>query len=169
MPSHCYAPPIWRCTTPSRSGAIARMCGHRRMAAVQAGGIIVWRDRLVLRRTLRGEWVFPKGWIESGETPEQAALREVREETGVRAEIVRTAGIAPYEAAGEVREVAYFLMRVTDAPDWADHAGIDAATFPIHEVEGVLSFENNRELWLRSLNDVQQVIRARRGWSWSGK
>jgi 8-oxo-dGTP pyrophosphatase MutT (NUDIX family) len=135
------------------------------MGVVQAGGIIVWRDRIVLRRTLQGEWVFPKGWIDPGETPEQTAIREVREETGVRAEIVRQCGTAIYESEGEVREVAYYLMRVTDSPQWPDHAGIDAAVFPVADVAGVLSFENNLELWSRVVTDVQQLIRNRRGWT----
>jgi diadenosine hexaphosphate hydrolase (ATP-forming) len=135
------------------------------MGAVQAGGIIVWRDRIVLRRTLRGEWVFPKGWIDPGETLEQTALREVREETGVRAEIVSGAGTVPYEADGETREVAYFVMRVTDSPEWAEHAGIDAAAYPVGEVEQVLTFDNNRELWTQVSGQVRQLIRNRRGWS----
>jgi 8-oxo-dGTP pyrophosphatase MutT (NUDIX family) len=135
------------------------------MAPVQAGGIIVWRDRVVLRRTLQGEWVFPKGWIDPGETPEEAALREVREETGIRAQIVNVAGNASYEADGEVREVAYYLMRVTDSPEWADHAGIDAASFPAKEVERVLAFDNIRDLWARVSGDVQRLIRNRRGWT----
>jgi diadenosine hexaphosphate hydrolase (ATP-forming) len=135
------------------------------MEAVQAGGIIVWRDRIVLRRTLRGEWVFPKGWIDPGETLEQTAVREVREETGVQAEIVSNAGNATYEAEGETRNVAYFLMRVTDSPEWADHAGVDAAAFPVGEVEGVLTFDNNRRLWSEVSGQARQLIRNRRGWS----
>src|SRR5581483_7148831 len=113
------------------------------MGPVQAGGIIVWRDRVVLRRTLLGEWVFPKGWVDPGENLRQTAVREVREETGVQAEIVGDAGVAAYEADGETRAVAYFLMRVTDSPEWAEHAGVDAAAYPVGEVENVLTFENN--------------------------
>lgn len=135
------------------------------METVQAGGIIVWRDRVVLRRTLRGEWVFPKGWIDPGETVQETAIREVREETGVKAEIVSDIGTACYEAEGETRNVAYFLMRVTDSPEWADHAGIDAAVFPVGEVEDVLTFDNNRELWSKVSGQVRQLIRNRRGWS----
>jgi len=133
--------------------------------AVQAGGIIVWRDRVVLRRTARGEWVFPKGWIDPGETAEQAAVREVREETGVRAEIVRLAGTAAYEADGEAREVVYYLMRVTDSPEWADHAGIDAASVPHDEVTNMLTFDNNRQLWSQVDKEVHRLIRTRRGWA----
>ena len=135
------------------------------MEAVQAGGIIVWRDRVVLRRTLPGEWVFPKGWIDPGESAQQAARREVREETGVQADIVSSLGIASYEADGEIRAVDYFLMRVTDSPEWADHAGVDAAAFPIDEVAEKLTFLNNRELWGRAVQEVRQLIRNRRGWA----
>jgi diadenosine hexaphosphate hydrolase (ATP-forming) len=135
------------------------------MAPPQAGGIIVWRDRIVLRRTARSEWVFPKGWIDPGETPEQAALREVREETGVQAQIVGTAGVAPYEVDGTNREVVYYLMRVTDSPEWADHAGVDAAVFPVDEVERILTFDNNLHLWRRVAGEVEKIIRSRKGWS----
>jgi 8-oxo-dGTP pyrophosphatase MutT (NUDIX family) len=135
------------------------------MEAVQAGGIIVWRDRIILRRTLSGEWVFPKGWVDPGETLEQTAVREVLEETGVKAEIVSSAGTAVYEAEGETRNVAYFVMRVTDSPEWAEHAGIDAAAYPVGEVENVLTFDNNRELWAKVSGQVRQIIRNRRGWS----
>jgi diadenosine hexaphosphate hydrolase (ATP-forming) len=135
------------------------------MAPVQSGGIIVWRDRVVLRRTILGEWVFPKGWIDPGETPEQAAIREAREETGVQAQIVRIAGNAAYEADGEVRDVVYYVMRVTNSPEWVEHAGIDAASFPVDEVASVLSFDNIRDLWEHALPEVRHVIRARRGWS----
>jgi diadenosine hexaphosphate hydrolase (ATP-forming) len=135
------------------------------MAPVQAGGIIVWRDRVVLRRTILGEWVFPKGWIDPGETAEQAAVREVREEAGVQAQIVRVAGAAPYEADGELREVVYYLMRVVDSPEWVEHAGIDAASFPVDDVAKALSFDNIRDLWADTLPEVRNLIRARRGWS----
>jgi diadenosine hexaphosphate hydrolase (ATP-forming) len=135
------------------------------MAPVQAGGIIVWRDRVVLRRTILGEWVFPKGWIDPGEAPEQAAIREAREETGVQTQIIRPVGNAAYEADGEIRDVIYYLMRVVDSPEWVEHAGIDAASFPVNEVASVLSFDNIRDLWARALPEVRQVIRTRRGWA----
>ena len=135
------------------------------MGVVQSGGIIVWRDRVVLRRTLLGEWVFPKGWIDPGETPEQAAIREAREETGIQVQIVKPIGNAAYEAEGELRDVAYYLMRVVDSPEWVEHAGIDAASFPVDEVESVLSFDNIRQLWDHALPDVRHLIRNRRGWT----
>src|SRR5947208_9488730 len=138
MPPTCSRLRIAPSTRQKRWAETEPTLGTSVSGAVQAGGIIVWRDRVVLRRTALGEWVFPKGWIDPGETAEQAAVREVREETGVRAEIVQFAGNASYQDEGETRDVAYYLMRVTDSPEWADHAGADAASFPVDEIERVL-------------------------------
>ncbi len=130
--------------------------------AVQAGGIIVWRERVVLRRTIKGEWVFPKGWIEPRETPQQTAVREVREETGLLTEVTRFLGIVPYEAEGVTRPVAYYLMRVIDSPDWVNHAGVDAGAFPLDQVESFLTFQNNLSLWNDALPEVGRLTRRER-------
>lgn len=54
-----------------------------------AGAVVIVEDRcLALRRSDRDEWVFPKGHLEAGERPEDAAIREVLEETGLPIEIV---------------------------------------------------------------------------------
>ncbi|MSQ23462.1 MAG: NUDIX domain-containing protein [Chloroflexi bacterium] len=130
------------------------------MAAVQAGGIIVWRERVVLRRTANGEWVFPKGWIDPGETPEQAALREVREETGIQAEAIRYIGESSYEMDGEERPVAYYLMQAVGTPEWPEHGGLDAGAFLVSEVDRRLTFENNRRLWAEVAGEVARLARA---------
>lgn len=58
-----------------------------------------------------GEWVLPKGHIESKETPEAAAVREVEEEAGVRAAVVARAGETEYAVGGRPVRVVFFLMR----------------------------------------------------------
>ena len=56
-----------------------------------------------------GEWVFPKGHIEAGETPEQAAVREVAEEAGVEGEIESALGAIDLPRGRS----QMFLMRYT--------------------------------------------------------
>lgn len=58
-------------------------CGHYRIIEA-AGGIVYNSDKALLLIHRLGFWDMPKGKIDSGETPEEAALREVREETGLK-------------------------------------------------------------------------------------
>jgi ADP-ribose pyrophosphatase YjhB (NUDIX family) len=58
----------------------------------------------------RGRWVFPKGRIEDGESGAIAALREVGEEAGVRARLIRRLGPVEQKKEGEWIRIAYFLM-----------------------------------------------------------
>jgi 8-oxo-dGTP pyrophosphatase MutT (NUDIX family) len=63
-----------------------------------AGAVVMIIGRcLALRRADRDEWVFPKGHLEEGERPEDAAIREVREETGLEIEITGSLGTTRYE------------------------------------------------------------------------
>ena len=62
-------------------------------------------------REARGDWTFPKGKIDEGETFEQGALREVVEETGMLCEVIRFAGTTNYtHRKGKPKIVAYYLM-----------------------------------------------------------
>ncbi|WP_433290928.1 NUDIX hydrolase [Actinoplanes sp. CA-030573] len=53
---------------------------------------------LLLRRGDNGKWSIPAGMIEPGEQPADAIVREIREETGVDAEVQRVAGIATHQS-----------------------------------------------------------------------
>lgn len=117
----------------------------------QAGGIILLGDQVVLRRTPKSEYLFPKGHIDPGETPEQTAVREVAEETGLDARIIAPVGQASFSYQGDNYVVDFYLMTATaQLPDWQQHLATDVVTVPVEEVAGLLSFESYRRLWARA-------------------
>jgi ADP-ribose pyrophosphatase YjhB (NUDIX family) len=64
---------------------------------------------------IKGAWTFPSGFIEIGETPEEACLRELKEETGASGEIVKLIGVVRVEDKeiyGDMLIIRY-LVRVT--------------------------------------------------------
>ena len=82
-----------------------------------AGGI-VFNEKgqvLVTQHSQNKNWSFPKGWIDEGESSEQAALREVKEEGGVVAEIVAKLGYNKYVYTFDnekiFKVVTYFLIK----------------------------------------------------------
>jgi 8-oxo-dGTP pyrophosphatase MutT (NUDIX family) len=95
-----------------------------------AGGVVVRGDEVIVivptRRAADGSRVLalPKGHVDPGETPVQAAEREVREETGVAAKPVRELGETRYwyRRGGRTigKSVAFFLFEYVEG-DIADH------------------------------------------------
>ena len=71
---------------------------------VSAGGVVLFGNAILLLRKFNGDWVLPKGKVEEGENRQEAALREVLEETGVKADIV--VDLARYDDEKEIIKVA---------------------------------------------------------------
>lgn len=97
------------------------------------------RRFLLIKRGLpprKGAWGFPSGFIETGETPEEACLRELREETGVSGEVVRLVGVIRLEDKelyGDMLVVMY-LVRVGDGEPTPGEEAEDAKFFDIDEL-----------------------------------
>lgn len=121
-------------TPPSRTNTITH-----------AGGIVVRRSSqeveylLVTAKQDQHMWIFPKGHVESGETPEQAALREVREEAGVVATIEELVDVLDFASQ---QRFALFLMRYVSEVDRHEERAIRWRTFEQARVE--LTFEESR-------------------------
>lgn len=82
-----------------------------------AGGVVTNLSGELLMIQLRGRWDLPKGHVESGESSRAAALREVEEETGIRAEVVGDEPLAytyhTYNTYGEweLKQTTWWAMR----------------------------------------------------------
>jgi 8-oxo-dGTP diphosphatase len=96
---------------------------------------------LLLRRAVQpglGAWDLPAGYLDPGESFEQAARREAREESGIEVELVELAGVYHSPAANAV--TAVFLARPADtsAEVSLDFESSDHAWVPLAEVDGWL-------------------------------
>jgi len=111
-----------------------------------AGGVVV-RDGLVLlvHRARYDDWSLPKGKLEAGETWEEAALREVWEETGVRCTLGSFLGSSHYEVSGAQKEVRWWAMSTGD--DAGPSNEVDAVRWAtLEEARDLLSYEHELQL-----------------------
>jgi 8-oxo-dGTP pyrophosphatase MutT (NUDIX family) len=133
----------------------------RTARAVSAGGVVLAELRpdapvaLVAHRSVRGtlQWTLPKGAQEQGETIEQTALREVREETGLEPELLGPLDTIDYwfvwapERTRYHKFVHYFLMRAVGGDfSFRDQEMEDAAWFEPAQARRQMSFGNERRL-----------------------
>ena len=126
---------------------------------VSAGGVVYRREPdgvevvLAARRTRRGDlaWGLAKGGIEVDESPQEAAVREVREETGIEAEIEASLGETRYFYVWEdvrIRKtVHFFLMRATGGdPGDRDDEMEDVQWFPLERALKRAAYRGEREV-----------------------
>ena len=119
------------------------------MAEVRAAGGVVVRDGRValVHRPRYDDWTLPKGKLDPGESFEDAALREVDEETGLRARLLRELPSVSYEVKGRPKVVRYWLMEVeSDAGFVADDEVDELRWLDPAEAMALLSYDRDREV-----------------------
>src|SRR5580692_3755893 len=133
------------------------------MSTEFSGGGVVVRDGEVavivpVKRGAGGIRVLglPKGHPDDGETAEEAAIREVREETGLSVELIELLGETSYvyERHGRRtdKRVAFFLMEYRSGSlDDHDHEIEEAHWLPIEQAASELTYEGEREMVRRAL------------------
>ncbi|MGH3831590.1 MAG: NUDIX hydrolase [Pseudonocardiaceae bacterium] len=146
----------------SRSGRDKDRAGRMRtVVETSAGGLVVdtatGRAAVIGRLDRRGRllWSLPKGHVEQGETVEQAAVREVAEETGIDSAIVAELGSIDYWFVAEDRRVHktvhHFLLRAVGGElSDADVEVTEVAWVPLADLPARLAYADERRLVQRA-------------------
>ena len=115
-----------------------------------AGVLVFDKNKVLLLQYLQGHWDFPKGHVEAGETPEEAALRELLEETGLTAEIIpgfRETISYSFGSHNRIKkDVVFFLGTTNSAEVRLSHEHQGFAWLPFEDALKKVTFENARSL-----------------------
>jgi 8-oxo-dGTP pyrophosphatase MutT (NUDIX family) len=142
------------------------------VAETSAGGLVLdrrgaqARGALIGRLDRRGRllWSLPKGHLEAGETAAEAAVREVREETGIEGEVLGELGVIDFWFVAGGRKVHktvhHYLLLATD-PDQplsdADREVSEVAWVPMSELTDRLAYADERRLVARATDLLAEI------------
>ena len=138
--------------------------------ATSCGGVVIYRGKiLTLYKSYRNKyegWVLPKGTVEAGERYEDTAIREVREEAGVQASIVKYSGKSQYsftvpEDTVE-KEVHWFLMTADSyySKPQREEYFVDSGYYKFHEAYHLLKFSNERQILEKAYSEYLNLRKS---------
>jgi 8-oxo-dGTP diphosphatase len=122
-------------------------------AEVKASGGVVWRRRAggievaLVHRPRYDDWSFPKGKLDRGESWEDAALREVEEEIGLRCRLGHELPPTSYrDNKGRAKVVRYWMMEPLDGEFAPSHEVDEVRWLAPADADRLLSYEHDRAL-----------------------
>lgn len=131
--------------------------------ATSCGGVVIFRGKiLLLYKNVRNKyegWVLPKGTVKEGEEHSETALREVMEETGVKASIIKYIGKSQYTFSTlkeeVVKDVHWFLMMSDSyySKPQREEFFVDSGYYKYHEAYHLLKFSNEKQILEMAYNE----------------
>lgn len=139
--------------------------------AVSCGGVVIFRGKiLLLYKNYRGRyegWVLPKGTVEPGEEYTETALREVKEESGVVASIVKYVGKSEYtfnvpEDTVD-KDVHWYLMRSNNyySKPQKEEYFVDSGYYKYHEAYHLLKFANEKQILEKAYEEYLSLYKSK--------
>lgn len=130
---------------------------------ISSGGVVIFGNTILLLRKFNGDWVLPKGRVEKGEKIRDAALREVLEESGVKAELGEYIGKANYKyrnlKANKMvsKTVHWYLMRASnmDCTPQKKEGFVDALFVHIDKATDLVRYEDERNMIKKGLRMIK--------------
>ncbi len=129
-----------------------------------AGGIVLRngsdgeQEIALVHRPRYDDWALPKGKLDRGETDAQAALREVEEETGLRARLGRVAGRIRYrDRRGRPKVVTYFFMSPEGGKFKPNNEVDELRWVSVDDALDLVTYERDRALLQRVLADAPRL------------
>lgn len=138
--------------------------------ATSCGGVVIFRGKILLlyknyKNRYEG-WVLPKGTVEKGEEYNETALREVHEETGVKATIVKYVGKSNYTFTtyNDVinKDVHWYLMMSDSfySKPQREEYFCDSGYYKYHEAYHLLKFPNEKQILEQAYEEYLAIKKA---------
>lgn len=169
---------IYTGMTGNRINAVAGEGQEPAVTAVSCGGAVIYKGKvLLLYKNQNGKymgWVMPRGTLENNETHKQAALREVKEETGVTARVIKYIGKTQYtfQGTGElVNKTVHWYLMTTDSfycKPQAEEFFADVGFYKQHEAYHLLKFHDEKQIMRRAFIEYGELRRTKE-WSVNNK
>jgi len=129
-----------------------------------AGGVVVLGNSVLMLRKTNGDWVLPKGRIEENESSKQAAIREVKEETGIKAVIEDYIGTTNFKfkniwTSNEVvsKDVKWYLMKKKGGHlvPQKKEGFVQAKFIHVDKIDEITKYKDEREIIKRGLEIIK--------------
>ena len=137
--------------------------------AISCGGVVIFRGKILLLyknyMNKSDGWVLPKGTVEEGEEYTETALREVLEESGAKATIMKYIGKSEYRFTipDDVveKEVHWYLMMADSyySKPQREEYFVDSGYYKFHEAYHLLKFSNEKQILEKAYNEYLELKR----------
>lgn len=138
--------------------------------AISCGGVVIFRGKiLVLYKNIKNKyegWVLPKGTVEPGEEYKETALREVREESGVIASVIKYIGKSQYTFTTPEdiveKEVHWYLMMADSyySKPQREEYFLDSGYYKFIEAYHLLRFSNEKQIVERAYSEYLDLRKS---------